>query len=295
MVFYAFVANLVIACVKLFVAFITRSSAMLAEAIHSGADTLNQVFLLIGIRRGRRQPDNLHPFGFSGELYFWSFIVAIMLFTLGAFFSIYEGIHKLRHPVRLERIEYALLVLAVSLILEGIAFGRALRKVNGERHGKGLVDYLKQTKKSELIVVFMEDLAAITGLLIALFLLGIQRLTGLVILDGIASICIGVILAFVAFFLGYETKSLLIGEAADAALILGVTEIFSAEESINTLIQIKSLQMGPEDVLLAVKAEFNPLLTAVEISHLINGIEADIRGRFPQVKKIFIEPDILRR
>ena len=293
-IFYAFMANLVIAVIKYIVAFFTRSSAMLAEAIHSTADTLNQVFLLIGIHRGRREPDSLHPFGFAGELYFWSFIVAIMLFTLGAFFSVYEGVMKLLHPEEISHVHYAYLVLIVAMLGEAVAFHKAFKKINRERQETGILQYLRSTKKSELIVVFLEDLAALTGLTIALIMLAIQQVTGILAFDGIASICIGLILAVVAVFLGYEIKSLLIGEAADPKIIRDVSRLFTSEESINSLIYIKSLQMGPEDVLLTVKAEFSPRLNSVEISNLINGIEREIRGKYPQIKKIFVEPDLVK-
>jgi cation diffusion facilitator family transporter len=293
-IFTALIANLFIAILKSVVAILTMSSAMLAEAVHSSADTLNQVFLLIGISKGKRQPDSLHPFGFSGELYFWSFIVAIMLFTGGSIFSIYEGIHKLLHPQPIHNVKYAFAVLFISLIAEGIAFYKAYKKVNRERKGTKILDYLRKTKKSALIVVFLEDLAAITGLSTAIILIFVQHVTGILIFDGIASIAIGLILAVVAFFLGNETKSLLLGESASPVLIKQIEKIFDEEESINNLIHIKSLQLGPDDVLLSVKAEFNHRLNSVEISNLINGIEKEIRTKHPDVKQIFIEPDIMK-
>ncbi len=288
----ALCANLFIAVIKFLVAVLTGSSAMLAEAVHSLADSLNQVFLLIGIKRGRREPDNLHPFGFASELYFWSFIVAIILFTAGAIFSIYKGIQKLLHPEPLDHIEFAFAVLVFSIVAEGFAFMRAFRKIQRERRGLGIVRYLRQSKKSELIVVFLEDLAAITGLGVALILLLVQHFTGLLILDGIASIIIGIILCAVAMFLGNEVKSLLIGESANPAILRDITGIFAQEESITRLIYMKSLQLGPDDILLAVKAEFNKYLSTSEISTVINGIEAEIRSRFPEINKIFIEPDM---
>lgn len=291
-ILFAFIANLVIALFKLVVAFLTLSSAILAEAIHSVVDTLNQVFLLIGIKRGRKEPDAIHPFGFSSEVYFWSFIVAIMLFTLGSFFSIYKGIQKLSNPVEIEHVNHAFLVLIFALIVESIAFYKAFQKINREREHIGIIEFLRNTKKSELIVVFLEDLAAITGLSIALILIFLQQVTGILVFDGIASVCIGLILAVVAFFLGNEIRSLLIGESADIKIIKGITAILNQEESLNSIIYIKSLQFGPDDILLAVKAEFNPLLNVIEISNLINGIESDIRKKYPVVKKIFIEPDI---
>lgn len=288
----ALCANLFIATIKFIVAFITASSALLAEAIHSLADTMNQVLLLIGIHCGRRQPDDMHPFGFSSELYFWSFIVAIILFTLGAVFAIYEGVYKFMHPQPIKNIVYVFVVLGLSLVAEGIAFFRAFKKINLERGECRIITYLRKTKKSELIVVFLEDLAAIIGLSIALVLILMQHLTGILIFDGIASIIIGAILAIVALFLGNETRSLLIGESADPKLIRNIAQIFKQEENINRLIHIKSLQMGPNDILIAVKAEFDHRLNSVEISNLINGLEEDIRKRYPDVKKIFVEPDL---
>jgi len=288
----AMLANLLIAALKTVVAIITGSSAMVAESIHSFADTLNQVFLLVGIKKGEKSPDLLHPFGFSGELYFWSFIVAIILFTAGGVFSIYEGIHKLLHPTPIDNISYAFALLIFSIAAESVAFSKALKKINIERQGYKLLEYLHQTKKSELIVVFLEDLAAISGLTTALVLIFLQHITGILVFDGIASIIIGLILCIVAVFLGNEIRSLLIGESADPRIIKKITALFEEEESINRLIHIKSLQLGPNDVLLAAKVEFNHRLTMVEISGIINGIERDIRDRFPDFKKIIIEPDI---
>lgn len=288
----ALIANLFIAAMKATVAFVTRSTAMLAESIHSFADTFNQVFLLIGIKKGMKKADKLHPFGFSGELYFWSFIVAIMLFTAGAVFSIYEGIHKLLNPVPLQNIKYAFIVIGISLIAESLALSRALKKINSERKNISVLKYLKKTKKSELMVIFLEDSAAITGLLIAMTGIIIQYLTGIMIFDGVASVLIGILLGVVAFFLGTETRSLLIGESADPDMIDKVAAILKNEESINRIVNIKSLQLGPHDILIALKIEFNFHLNAIEISNLINGMERDIRLKFSDIKKIFIEPDV---
>jgi cation diffusion facilitator family transporter len=290
----ALFANLFIAVLKFIVAALTFSSAMLAEAIHSSADTLNQVLLLVGIKKGKREPDSLHPFGYSGELYFWSFIVAIILFTAGAVFSIYEGIHKLLNPKPIENVVYAFGVLIFSIAAEGVAFYKAYNKVKRERGDSTVFSYLRKTKKSELIVVFLEDLAALLGLSVALVLIFLQHVTGILIFDGIASIIIGLILSAVAFFMGNETRSLLLGESADPKLIKKISTIFDEEESINHVFYIKSMQLGPDDILLSVKAEFNHRLNAREISNIINGVEKEIRSQFPDVKKIFIEPDIYK-
>lgn len=293
-IFYALFANLFISVMKLTVSFITRSTAMMAESIHSLADSFNQVFLLIGIKKGEKKANELHPFGFSGELYFWSFIVALILFSAGALFSIYEGIHRLQHPAEVEKIGYAFVVLGLSFLAEGFAFIKANNKINLERKGEPIISYLKRTKKSELLVVFLEDFAALTGLSVAIVALLLQHFTGILIFDGIASIMIGIILAVVAFFLGNETRSLLIGESADPKLIYKINHILKGEENIERVIHLRSLQLGPEDVLLAAKIEFNERLNAREISNIINGIESEIRSEFPIIKKIYIEPDIYR-
>jgi len=294
-IFVALFANLFISVMKLIVSVITRSTAMLAESIHSLADSFNQVFLLIGIKKGEKKANELHPFGFSGELYFWSFIVALVLFSAGALFSVYEGIHRLQHPMKVDKIEYAFIVLGLSFIAEGFAFLKANKSINLERKGEPIFCFLKKTKRSELLVVFLEDFAALIGLSVAIIALLLQHFTGILIFDGIASILIGVILAVVAFFLGNETRSLLIGESADPELIYKVNNIFSNEESIDRVIHLRSLQLGPEDILLAAKVEFDQRLNVNEISNFINAIEAEIRSEFPIIKKIYIEPDIYRK
>jgi cation diffusion facilitator family transporter len=291
----AFSANLFIALVKFVVAWITRSSAMLAEAVHSTADSLNQVLLFVGIKKAAKMADELHPFGFSGEAYFWSFIVAIILFTSGAIFSIYEGVQKLRHPAPVAYLPLALLVLGVAIVSEGASLRVAFRKINIERGKTGLVAYLHQTKKAELVVVFLEDTAAIAGLAIALAALLLERVTGILFFDGLASVLIGILLAATALLMGNETKSLLIGEGADPALLRKIRLQLLREESISRVIHIRSLHLGAEDILLAIKAEFNPQLNTRQICNLINGMEAEIRAHHPVIKKIFIEPDIFRK
>lgn len=293
-VFAALSANLVIAAVKYVVAVISGSSAMLAEAIHSTTDTLNQVLLLVGMRGSRRRADELHPFGFAGESYFWSFIVAIMLFTMGAVFSVWEGVHKLLHPEPIENVLFVYIVLLFAMAAEGYSFWVASREVNRQRRSSSVLAYLRQTKKSALIVVFLEDFAALTGLLTALVLVGLQQLTGVLVFDGIASIIIGGILGTVAVFLGREIKSLLIGESADPALVSGVVEIVRQAPAVQRILDVRTLQMGPDEVLLALKLEFAATLHADQISDRINEMEVRIRARYPEARRIFIEPDVYR-
>ena len=220
------------------------------------------MLLFVGLRKAARKADELHPFGFSGEAYFWSFIVAIILFTTGAIFSIYEGVHKLRHPAPVDHLPVALLVLVVAFIAEAVSLRVAVRKINTERGKTGLVAFLHQTKKAELVVVFLEDTAALIGLAIALAALLIEYVTGILFFDGLASILIGVLLGVTALVMGYETKSLIIGESADPALLRQVRELLLKEESIARVIHIRSLHLGADDILLAVKAEFDPRLNS---------------------------------
>jgi cation diffusion facilitator family transporter len=290
----AFSANLFIALVKFLVAWVTASSAILAEAVHSAADTLDQILLFVGIRKAAKKADELHPFGFSGEAYFWSFIVAIILFTSGAIFAIYEGVRKLRHPAPVDHIQYAFLVLGIAVIAEALSLRIAFRKINIERGKTGIITYLRKSKKSELIVVFLEDSAALIGLAIALVALLLEHFSSMH-LDGLASILIGVLLACTALFIGNETKSLLIGESADPAMLRKIRLLLLKEDSIQRVIHIRSLHLGAEDILLAIKAEFNEHLNTQQICIQINGLERDIRAQFPEINKIFIEPDMFRR
>ncbi len=294
-ILFALSANLFIAVIKFIAAFISSSSAMLAEAVHSSADTVNQIFLLIGLKKGKKEADVLHPFGYSREIYFWSFLVAMVLFILGAVFNIYEGIEKISHPHDVDNYTLLFIVFILSAMAEFTALRKAYKKIIEQKGDLGIYKFLRKTKNSELMVVFLEDTAAILGLICALVLIVIQYFTGLLFLDGVASIIIGIILAFVACFLSVEIKSLLVGESADKELLQSISDIFySAEESVTHLINLQSLQMGPNDVLIAAKVEFNSQLNNVEISNIINGLESDIRSKFPIVKKIFIEPDIKR-
>jgi len=294
-VFAAFCANLFIAAVKFVVAYFSASSAMLAEAIHSSADMFNQVLLFVGIKKAAKKADELHPFGFSGEAYFWSFIVAIILFTSGAIFSIYEGVQKLRHPAPVAHIRVALIVLGIAVIAEVLSLRVAFRKINVERGKTGIVTYLRRSKKAELIVVFMEDSAALIGLAIAMAALLAEHFTGIYFFDGLASVLIGVLLACTALFIGNETRSLIIGESADPTTLRKIRLLLLKEDSIARVIHIRSLHLGAEDILLAIKAEFSEHLNVEQICNLINGLENEIRAQFPEVNKIFFEPDIFRR
>lgn len=287
-------SNLFIMVIKLLAAFLTGSSAILAETVHSFTATFNQVLLWLGVRKGKKEPDSLHPFGFPGNIYFWSFIVAVMLFAAGAVFSIYTGIIKMFRPQPVKDIGFAFIALALAVVVEAAVFYRAFRKINRERQGTKIVEYLRKSKKDELIVVFLEDWAAFISLIMTGVLLYIQYSTGILIFDSIAAVAAGLILLAAAFFVGNETRFLLLGDSASPVLIKKIEKIFTNEESINKIIYLKSLRLGSDNVLLAVKLEFNHRLSSVEISNLIQGIEKEIRGKYPNVGAIYIEPGIAK-
>jgi cation diffusion facilitator family transporter len=292
-VLIALAANLGIALAKFAAAAWTRSSAMLSEAIHSLVDTSNQALLLYGIARSQRPADANHPFGHSRELYFWSFVVAVLLFSMGAGVSIYEGITKLRdpHPISDFWINYS--VLGVALALEGVSAYKALSEFGARRGSRGWFAALRASKDAALFTVVLEDLAAVTGLLIALVaLLCVQHL-GWDRADAIASIAIGLLLASVAAFMSVEIKSLLVGEAANPKVQAGIEAILAAEVRpegpLVAINEIRSMHLGPEDVLVAVSVDAIDGLPAEKVEALTSKLERTIKARFPEVRRLYIE------
>ncbi len=286
-------ANFAIACAK-FLAFLwTGSSAMLSEAIHSVADTSNQGLLLYGTYRAGRPADERHPFGYARELYFWSFVVAILLFSLGAGFSIYEGIEKLRHPHPIKDPFVNYIVLGIAIALEGVALRAALREFNRRRGGIPAVRALRRSKDPALFTIVLEDLAAIIGLLVALTGILAAHLMDWPSADGLASIVIGLVLAFVAAFIAAEVKALLIGEAAHPELQDGVHTIINHERINNGHIveinEIRTLQLGANAVLVTVSVDFDDTTRATDIKAATNRLETAIRERFPEVSNFYIE------
>ena len=286
-------ANLGIALAKFAAAAWTRSSAMLSEAIHSLVDTSNQALLLYGITRSQRPADANHPFGHSRELYFWSFVVAVLLFSMGAGVSIYEGITKLRdpHPISDFWINYT--VLGIALALESVSAYKALSEFGDRRGSRGWFAALRASKDAALFTVVLEDLAAVTGLLIALIaLLCVQHL-GWDRADAIASIAIGLLLASVAAFMSVEIKSLLVGEAANPKVQAGIEAILAAEVRpegpLVAINEIRSMHLGPEDVLVAASVDAIDGLPAEKVEALTSKLERTIKARFPEVRRLYIE------
>jgi cation diffusion facilitator family transporter len=290
----ALLANLGIAAAK-FVGFaFTGAASMLAEAVHSVADTGNQGLLFLGGARARKRPDEEHPFGHGHERYFWGFVVAMVLFTMGALFAIYEGVDKLRHPHALESPVWAVAILGVAIVLEALSFRTALREARALRGGESWWQFIRHTKTPELPVVMLEDSGALVGLGFALLGIGLSVLTGNPRFDALGSIAIGCLLGAIALVLAVEMRSLLIGESAGPKDVEAVRAAITGTPRVQRLIHMRTLHLGPEELLVAVKVEFDASLTIAELGHAIDAVEAAIRAAVPIAKLIYIEPDVYR-
>jgi cation diffusion facilitator family transporter len=291
----ALAANLGIAVLK-FVAFlVTQSSSMLSESIHSVADTGNQGLLLIGRARARRPADEQHPFGYGTLRYFYAFVVAFVLFSLGGVFSIYEGVDKLRHPHELESAVWAIAVLLGSMVLEGFSFRTAIRESNAVRPaGESWWQFIRHTKNPDLPVVLLEDSAALVGLLIALLGVVVAEVTGNGRWDGVGSLGIGILLVAVAIVLVVEMGSLLLGEAARPEVVERVRRTIDAFSSVQRCIHLRTEHLGPDEIVVATKVEFDPDLTVAELAATIDALEVEIRKTEPRATLIFVEPDVYR-
>ena len=289
----ALLANAGIAVAK-FVGFaITGSSSMLAEAVHSVADTSNQGLLLLGTRTSRRRPTDEHPFGYGRDRYFYSFVVALLLFSLGAVFALYEGQEKLRHPHEISSPLVAVVILLVAIVLESYSFRTAIvesAKIKGDVSWWG---FIRQAKTPELPVVLLEDAGALLGLVFALAGVSLTMITGDPVWDAVGTLGIGVLLAVIAVILIIETKSLLIGEGASPAVLRTiVTEL--EQGKVQRVIHIRTQYIGPEELLVAAKIALTPSLSTAEIAAAIDQAEARIRARVPEARLIYLEPDLDR-
>ncbi len=288
----ALLANAGIALAKFIAYVVTGSASMLAESIHSVADTANQGLLLLGGRQSRRVADQEHQFGYGRERYFWSFVVALVLFSLGGLYSIYEGISKILHPHELTSIGWAIAVLLVAIVLEGFSFRTAVgesRKIKGERKW---VEFVRTSRSPELPVVLLEDAGALCGLSLAMVGLGLYVITGNVIWDALGTLSIGVLLVAIAIFLTIEMKSLLIGEAALEIHIKAINQALAGSPHVSRVIDLRTQHIGPEELLVAAKVEFTETLTSPEVAAAIDEAEASIRNAIPIASRIYIEPDI---
>lgn len=290
----ALAVNLAIAVAKFIAFLLSGSASMLAEAVHSVADTGNELLLLIGRGRSRRARTIEHPFGFGRERYFYSFVVAVMLFTIGAAFSVYDGVHKIMSPARVESPTVAFLVLGVSAVLEALSLRTAIREANEIRGGLGWGEFVHSTKSAELPVVLMEDLAALFGLSFASLGVLLSVLTGNGAWDGAGSVLVGLLLACAAFIVGYETKSLLIGESASSEVSAAIVSALESGSEDFQVIHLRTSHVGPESLLITAKIAVPPQMSAAELAAGIDAAEVRIRGTVPIAETIYLEPDIYR-
>lgn len=286
------VVNALIAVAKGVAAFFTGSGAMLAETIHSVADCANQALLLLGIKQSKHPADEEHPLGYGRSAYFWSFMVAMLLFSVGGMFSIYEGIHKYLNPEPVTEIFWGIGVLVLAIALELYATISNVKLINRQRKKRSFLDYLQTTKKSDLVVVFCENSAAVLGLLFAFTALLLSYFTGDPRFDALGSLAIGAILIFVAIFLAIEVHSLLLGESADPLITQSIHRLIKEDSRIEGLLSCKTLQQGPGEILACLKIKCKPRLNSTEISKLINDFEEKLTLEQPTVKWVFVEPDI---
>jgi cation diffusion facilitator family transporter len=289
-ILYAFIANFGIALAKSWASWLTASGSMLAEAIHSYADAGNQVLLYLGLKQSVKPADAEHPLGYGKLSYFWSFIVAMLLFSMGGLFSVYEGVHKLTHPEPLNMAWVALLVLGVAIVLEGSSLAGCLREIRHIRGERPFREWLRNTRNSALVVVFGEDVAALIGLALAFLFVGLAVLTGNPVFDAIGSICIGIVLLVISIFLVIRVQSLLVGQSADPFIQKTIDEVLRETAEIEQVFHTITMQFGP-DTMLAAKIRMKSgvdIDTAVE---RINALERALRARVPEIRSSLIEPD----
>jgi cation diffusion facilitator family transporter len=289
-IYQALVSNLAIAIAKAGAAWFTGSGAMLAEAIHTSSDCVNQVLLLFGLRQAARPPTPAHPFGYGRNVYFWSFMVALLLFTGGGVFSIYEGVHKLEHPEAVENVAIGLTILVFSLAVEGWVTLANIKELRTRADGTPFFRFLRETKDSDLVVIFGENAAATLGLSLALLAFVATALTGDGRFDGAGSVAIGLVLVGVAVFLAIEVKSLLVGESADPAITRAAERIADEHPQIRRLVKAMTVQQGPGEVIVACKIHLEPSLTVPDVYRAIQEFEDQLRASCPEVRWCFTEP-----
>lgn len=290
----ALVANLAIAVAKFVGFLITRSSSMLAESVHSFADSGNQALLLLGGKRAKRDADERHPFGYGRERYFYAFVVSVVLFSIGGLFAVYEGVHKLRDPHELETPSVAIGILLFAIVAETFSFRTAIRESRPLKGSASWTSFVRHAKSPELPVVLLEDLAALVGLVLALLGVGLSVVTHEPIWDGVGTVAIGVLLVAVATILAVETKGLLLGESARKESVDAIRAALVDGTAITRVIHLKTLHLGPEELLVAAKIAVAPNLTLPAIAKAIDEAEARARAVEPQARQIYLEPDLDR-
>lgn len=290
-ILFALLANFGIAVTKTIAAVITGSGAMLAESIHSFADCGNQGLLFLGLNASKKLPDVKHPLGHGKAIYFWSFIVALMLFSMGGLFSMYEGIHKLSTHEGLKSPMIAIVVLSLSMVLEAASLWGCLTQIKKVKHGKSLWKWVKNTRMSELVVVLGEDVAALLGLFFALIAVILSMVTGNPVYDALGSIGIGVLLIVMSFFIALKVKSLLIGQSAEEETVVAIKSFLEERPEIDSVLNLITLQMGPQ-ILVAIKAKMDPVSSTAQLIQHINTCEVELKKLNPDIQWVFFEPDI---
>ena len=293
-ILFALGANFAIAVAKGVAAFVTGSSAMLAETVHSLADCGNQGLLLLGMRQARRASSPEYPLGHGKAIYFWSFLVAVMLFTVGGMFSLYEGIHKLQHHEPLKQWYWAAGVLVFGIVAEGISMRACLQEVNKSRGDRGLWQWFRESRQSELVVIFGEDLAALLGLFFALVAVLLAVATGNPVWDAVGTIVIGVLLIVIAVLVAVEVKAMLIGQSIDPLREGEIREFIQSRPEVTRVISLISLQLGNE-AMVAVQAQMRESHDAPTLAAQIDAVERAMKARFPEVRWSFFEPDLSRQ
>ncbi|MDP6058813.1 MAG: cation diffusion facilitator family transporter [Pirellulaceae bacterium] len=290
-IYAALTGNALISVTKFIAASITGSAAMMAEGIHSLVDTGNQGLLLYGMKRAQRPADERFPFGHGKEIYFWSFIVAILIFALGSGVSLYEGVHRTMHPEPVTDPLINYVVLALALVFEGAAWFFAWKEFRRSMHGRGVRETIHASKDPTTFIVLFEDSAAMIGLVVAAVGLVLNQILDMPIFDGLASIGIGIILGLTAIMLAIRTKSLLIGESADPALVADVRQRAGAIDAVVAVNEVLTLHMGPHDVLLTISLDFRDDLTAGDMERAIEQLTRDIRSAHDDIKRVFVEAE----
>ncbi|MEJ2220778.1 MAG: cation diffusion facilitator family transporter [Desulfobacterales bacterium] len=290
-IYAALIGNFLIALTKFIAFFITKSSAMLSEGVHSVVDTGNQILLLYGLRCAKQPPDEQFPFGHGKEIYFWGFVVAIMIFTVGAGVSIYKGIHHLLHPVTIQNPTLNYIVLASALVFEGAAWFFALTEFKKVKGRRSYLEAVHLGKDPSMFVVLFEDSAAMLGILVAFAGIFLSQVTGNPVYDGAASVVIGLILAGTAAWLAYEIKGLLIGESARPELVKGVREIAKSYPKIKHVNEVLTLHMGPDFILLNLSVDFADTVLTGDLEDTISSLDRHIKQVYPKIKRVFVEAE----
>jgi cation diffusion facilitator family transporter len=293
-IYAALIGNGLIAVTKFIAATITGSSAMLSEGIHSTVDTSNQMLLLYGLKRSQKPADDQFPFGYGREVYFWSFVVAILIFAIGAGISVYEGVHQLMDPQPLQNVIVNYIVLAFAMLFEGGAWYFAMREFKKTKGRRGYLEAIRQAKNPSIFVVLFEDSAAMLGLLVAFFGILLGQLTGNIYYDGLASVVIGLILAATAIWLAYEIKGLLVGESALPHVVEEIRRLANQHDEIEHVNEVLTMHMGPEDILVNISVDFKDDISADATEKIVQKLDTEIKNAHPLVKRIFIEGEARR-